>query len=85
MAAATLIATFMMGMFYNGIGFERMNVVQADGVLNKTMSVIASGNSSFAIDEQNRLWAWGDNESGQLGDGTTDVKSSPVKRFLTLI
>jgi|GEM_PF-921742 len=34
---------------------------------------------SLAIKSDGTLWAWGCNDSGQLGDGTTTSKTSPVK------
>ena len=34
---------------------------------------------SMAIKDNGTLWAWGHNYSGQLGDGTTDNKSSPIQ------
>jgi len=34
---------------------------------------------SMAIKDNGTLWAWGNNYSGQLGDGTTDDKSSPIQ------
>ena len=34
---------------------------------------------SLAIDEEENLWAWGNNECGQLGDGTMINKTSPIK------
>ena len=41
---------------------------------------IGSGHShSFLIKEDRSLWAWGDNFTGQLGDGTQVERSSPVK------
>ena len=33
---------------------------------------------NFYINERGRLYAWGNNESGQLGDGTTEDRLSPV-------
>jgi alpha-tubulin suppressor-like RCC1 family protein len=38
-----------------------------------------SNASSFAIKTNGTLWAWGSNESGQLGDGTSISKNVPVQ------
>ena len=43
----------------------------------RTMSAGAS--ESFVIDGNGTLWAWGDNQWGQLGDGTTEDRSRPVR------
>lgn len=37
-----------------------------------------NGTSNYAIDRAGRLWAWGRNKSGELGDGTTVDRSTPV-------
>lgn len=39
----------------------------------------AGAAESFYIDPSGTLWAWGDNSSGQLGDGTMQDRSRPVK------
>jgi len=41
--------------------------------------VASSGNHTLAIRNDNTLWTWGLNTAGQLGDGTTINKSSPVQ------
>jgi len=47
--------------------------------LNKTFCKIeTSGFVTLAIDKNNRLWAWGINGSGQLGDNTAINKCYPV-------
>lgn len=43
----------------------------------RTMS--AGSAESFLVDADGTLWAWGDNLWGQLGDGTTEDRSLPVK------
>ncbi len=37
------------------------------------------GGGCFAINESNELYAWGNNTSGQLGQGNSDKRSSPVQ------
>jgi len=41
--------------------------------------VAAGYSSSFGIKSDGSLWAWGANESGQLGDGTTTSRTRPVQ------
>ncbi len=43
------------------------------------MKIETSSGSSFIIDNQGILWAFGENSFGQLGDGTTVDRNSPVK------
>ena len=39
----------------------------------------AGGQHTLAIAEDGSLWAWGRNEFGQLGDGTTNDRHSPIR------
>jgi len=43
------------------------------------LSVSGGQFHTMAINEKGELWAWGDNKSGQLGDGTNTERRSPVK------
>ncbi|WP_337099934.1 kelch repeat-containing protein [Paenibacillus sp. YIM B09110] len=47
--------------------------------LKNIVSVYAGFLSDFALDSNGQVWAWGDNGSGDLGDGTTIDRSTPVK------
>ena len=38
-----------------------------------------AGNQSLAVDCNGHLWAWGQNNYGQVGDGTTTDRSSPTQ------
>ena len=45
-----------------------------------TFAQVAAGiYHTVALDTEGNLWAWGFNEYGQLGDGTTEDKEAPVK------
>lgn len=41
--------------------------------------ISAAGDNSFVLKSDGTLWAWGANTSGQLGDGTTVNKNTPVQ------
>ena len=41
--------------------------------------VAAGDNYTVAVRSDGTLWAWGENRRGQLGDGTTTNRSSPVQ------
>ena len=74
----------------NSVEFE-LRAVTSRGVYTERMTVqpylptlygatIAAGNGHFlALLEDNSLWAWGRNDFGQLGDGTYEDKTFPVK------
>jgi len=47
-------------------------------IMNNVRAIYARNNSSFAITNDNKLYAWGYNAEGQLGDGTAANKSKPA-------
>jgi alpha-tubulin suppressor-like RCC1 family protein len=42
------------------------------------VAALAGFRTLFALKLDGSLWAWGYNEHGQLGDGTTEDRWSPV-------
>lgn len=44
-----------------------------------SVTVAAGSEHTLALKTDGSLWAWGKNRSGQLGDGTTVNKSSPIR------
>lgn len=48
---------------------------------DKDWVMVSAGNHFVAMKEDGSIWTWGTNFSGQLGDGTTEPKSSPVKIY----
>jgi alpha-tubulin suppressor-like RCC1 family protein len=45
--------------------------------------VNSGGASEYAIDSTGSVWAWGQNNEGQLGIGSTTNQSSPVSVGIT--
>jgi alpha-tubulin suppressor-like RCC1 family protein len=49
------------------------------GTTAQAQSVLAGGNHNCAVKTDHTLWCWGNNFSGQLGDGTTTNSPVPVQ------
>jgi len=49
------------------------------GVAAVSASVTGSSDAYFAVKTDGSLWAWGNNENGQLGDGTMKNSTTPYK------
>jgi alpha-tubulin suppressor-like RCC1 family protein len=47
--------------------------------LNDTVQVSTSGPHTCALGRKGRVWCWGSNRAGQLGDGTTENSNVPVR------
>jgi alpha-tubulin suppressor-like RCC1 family protein len=45
----------------------------------KITSIASGSTSNFAVTSTGRLLAWGDNQDGQLGDGTLKQRDTPVR------
>ena len=43
------------------------------------MVAVSVGNHAVAVKNDGTVWAWGDNGYGQLGDGTTTFRATPVQ------
>lgn len=56
----------------------RTTPVQITG-LTSTISLATGGGHSLALTSDHSVWAWGDNGTGNLGDGTTLERNTPVK------
>ncbi|MCL2285593.1 MAG: leucine-rich repeat protein [Firmicutes bacterium] len=60
---------------------NNFNMVLTQGINTAISRVAAGGTHSVAIGQNGSVWAWGGNASGQLGDGTTTSRSTPVQVF----
>ncbi|MGC5324432.1 cadherin-like beta sandwich domain-containing protein, partial [Brevibacillus sp. SYSU BS000544] len=72
------------GMNYNGqLGNGTSNNVQLVPLqipgLDHVIAIEAGNGYSMALKDDGKVYTWGLNNNGQLGDGTTDSKSTPVQ------
>ncbi|WP_051318216.1 Ig-like domain-containing protein [Cohnella thermotolerans] len=57
----------------------RVKDATGEGILSDVVAISAGASFSLALKGDGTVWAWGDNNFGQLGDGTTTDRSLPVQ------
>jgi RHS repeat-associated protein len=67
------------GQLGDGTTTNRMSPVQASGLSGVVMVSAGVGYNSLALKSDGTVWAWGANYYGELGDGTTTSRSTPVQ------
>jgi alpha-tubulin suppressor-like RCC1 family protein len=68
------------GQLGDGTTTNRLTPVQVQNLTNvKAIASSATANHSLALKRDGTVWAWGNNQYGQLGDGTTTQRNTPVQ------
>lgn len=67
------------GQLGNGTTTNSATPVNVGGGLADAVAVAAGGSHSLALKGDGTLWAWGENAYGQLGDGSTTDRTTPVQ------
>jgi alpha-tubulin suppressor-like RCC1 family protein len=67
-----------LGRLGDGTLVNKSSPVSVVGGFTDWCQVSAGGVHTAAVRQNGTLWAWGDNTRGQLGDGTTVQRTSPV-------
>jgi len=66
------------GQLGDGTTIQRTTPVSVNLPAGLTVQQIATGaNSVYVLDSTGQVWAWGNNNQGQLGDGTSNDSSTP--------
>jgi alpha-tubulin suppressor-like RCC1 family protein len=66
------------GQLGNGKTTESFKPVQVEGLEENVLSVVANFDFTCALLNNGEVKCWGDNSTGQLGNGTTESSSVPV-------
>jgi alpha-tubulin suppressor-like RCC1 family protein len=66
------------GQLGDGSGLDQLTPVTVTSLPADIVSVACGRTHSFAITAMGELWAWGNNSSGELGDGTTVSQPLPI-------
>ena len=72
---AALVLAFVLG----ACGGSDSTGPDGGGPTNNVLAISAGGSHSCALRTDGVAFCWGQNTSGQLGDGTTDNSSTPVR------
>jgi len=59
--------------------FAAAGSVPASAAFSVTPAIAAGGNHGVALASNGTVWTWGDNERGQLGDGSLHRRLAPVQ------
>mgnify|MGYP001035708857 CR=1 FL=1 len=66
------------GQLGDGSGGHRTIPVDVNGLTSGVMAITAGGAHTCAVTTSSRIKCWGRNSEGQLGDGTTTSRQTPV-------
>src|SRR5690554_675797 len=66
------------GQLGDGSSMDRVTPVQVTGLDSGMQAVSVGRDHSCALSQGGAVWCWGRNSFGQLGDGTTVQRFSPV-------
>lgn len=68
------------GQLGNGeISVKEISPVEVSGLPENIIAIEAARDRTYALTSDGVLYAWGENDYGQLGDGSTQERHSPVK------
>jgi len=72
------------GQLGDGTGTQRSTPAQVKGaggagIIADIIDITAGQSCTIALKSDGTVWAWGDNSTGQLGDGTSINKATPVQ------
>ncbi|MCL2320856.1 MAG: hypothetical protein FWC47_01970 [Oscillospiraceae bacterium] len=60
-------------------GYSNFDELTPIKIMDDIVDIAAGDAHGLAVKSDGTLFAWGDNSSGQLGDGTTEVRYTPIK------
>jgi alpha-tubulin suppressor-like RCC1 family protein len=63
----------------NGIGIDASSPIEIAGLAGVTGIGVGGDHSCALASQMGKVWCWGGNEDGQLGDGTTTGRDEPVE------
>lgn len=66
------------GQLGDGTTIDRQNFIKVKNLPNNIISIEAGYQSTCVLTEVGEVWCWGDNTTGQLGNGTNENSTLPV-------